>query len=50
MHGYIDAQLNTMIEDIGVVGKAGNLQLDAVLDTALTTSLACRRNIFLTAI
>ncbi|MEK7729974.1 MAG: hypothetical protein AAB354_16315, partial [candidate division KSB1 bacterium] len=33
MHGYIDEYFNTMLEDIAVVGKGGNLQLEAVLDT-----------------
>lgn len=46
MHGYIDTQLNTMIEDIVVVGKAGNLRLEAVLDTGFNDEFSLPKKYF----
>lgn len=46
MHGGIDEQLNTMIEDVLVVGKAGNLQLEAVLDTGFNDEFSLPKKYF----
>lgn len=46
MHGYIDAQLDTMIEDMAVVGNVGNLQLDAVLDTGFNDEFSLPEKYF----
>lgn len=40
MHGYIDTALNTIIENIAVVGRGGNLHLDAVLDTGFNDAFS----------